>query len=242
MLKFHIITIFPEPIKAYMGESILKKAIEKNKISVDFYNPLDWAEDSKNSELKKPIDGKPFAGGPGMVLRAEPFLQAIKNSIEKIGKYNKYKIIYFSPHGKIFNTKMAKKIAKNYSKKKENKLVKFLKTGKIFDEKISDIILVSGKYEGIDSRVQEIFLGEEISVGDFVLTGGELPAMILIDSISRQIPGVLGNFNSREEERISSRKFYTRPEILEWDRKKYGVPEVLLSGNHKKIEEWKKEN
>jgi tRNA G37 N-methylase TrmD len=170
-----------------------------------------------------------------MVLKAEPFLKAIENSIRKIGKNNKYKIIYFSPRGKIFNTEMAKNLAGNFgadeaglevwsgssvksgfSKKSQSKILNFLKNGFIKKENLEkNIILVSGKYEGIDSRVMGIFPGEEISVGNFVLTGGELPAMILIDSISRQIPGVLGNFNSREEERISAGEFYTRPEILE---------------------------
>lgn len=239
MLNFHIVTIFPEPIKSYLRESILKKAVEREKISIIFYNPFDWAEESANRELKKPIDDRPFGGGPGMVLKAEPFLHAIKKAI---GKSKEYKIIYFSPRGKVFNTQMAKEIAQNFSQKKENKIINFLKTGKISDGNISDIILVSGKYEGIDSRVTEIFPGDEISVGDFVLTGGELPAMVLIDSISRQIPGILGNFESREEERISAGKFYTRPEIIKWNKKKYEVPKVLLSGNHKKIEEWKKEN
>ena len=242
MLNFYIITIFPEPIKAYLGESILKKAIERKKISVEFYNPLDWAEKSNNPELKKPIDSKPFGGGPGMVLKAQPFLKAIESSIKKIGKDKKYKLIYFSPRGEVFNTQMAKKIAESYLKKEENKIISFLKTGKISDKKISNIILVSGKYEGIDTRVSEIFSGDKVSVGNFVLTGGELPSMILIDSISRQIPGVLGNNYSREEERTSTGKFYTRPETLKWKNKRYEVPEVLLSGDHKKIEEWKKEN
>jgi tRNA (guanine37-N1)-methyltransferase len=154
-----------------------------------------------------------------MVLKAKPFLETINKILDKIGKKNRYQIIYFSPRGKIFNTEMAKKIADEYSKQNKKKNLfsmvdNFLRSGKFFQSSDYNIILVSGKYEGIDSRVQEIFPGEEISVGEFVLTGGELPAMILIDSISRQISGVLGNFNSREEERISSGKFYTRPEVL----------------------------
>jgi tRNA (guanine37-N1)-methyltransferase len=154
-----------------------------------------------------------------MVLKAKPFLKTINKILDKIGKKNRYQIIYFSPRGKIFNTEMAKKIADEYSKQNKKKNLfsmvdNFLRSGKFFQSSDYNIILVSGKYEGIDSRVQEIFPGEEISVGEFVLTGGELPAMILIDSISRQISGVLGNFNSREEERISSGKFYTRPEVL----------------------------
>ena len=102
------------------------------------------------------------------------------------------------------------------------------------------MILISGRYEGIDARVQKIFKAEEISIGDYVLTGGELPAMVLIDSISRQIPGVLGKYESLEEERVSTSEVYTRPEILKYKNKNYKVPKVLLSGNHKLIEEWKK--
>lgn len=216
MLNFHIITIFPPMFDSYLSESILKKALEEKKISVKFYNPTDYAEQSNNPKLKKPIDDKPFGGGPGMVLRAEPFLKAIKKAIEK---KRKYQIIYFSPRAKKFETKIAKKLVKN-----------------------KHLILVAGRYEGIDSRVQDIYPGMELSVGDYVLTGGEIPAMILIDSISRQVSGVLGNFDSREEVRISAGKFYTRPEILKYNEKEYKVPKILLSGDHKKIENWKKKN
>ena len=136
------------------------------------------------------------------------------------------KIILFSPSGKKFDTSYAKKLIK---------------------KKYTDIILIAGRYEGIDARVQKIFRAEEISIGDYVLTGGELPAMVLIDSISRQVPGVLGKYESLEEERVSSSEVYTRPEILKYpfgkaqgkNIKTYKVPKVLLSGNHKKIEEWK---
>ena len=137
-------------------------------------------------------------------------MKAIEKALQN--SKNNAEIIYFSPRGKIFNTQMAKRFASKKQKNITEKFLDILKTGSVADDK--NIILVSGRYEGIDSRVGEIYKGEEISVGDFVLTGGELPAMILIDSISRQIPGVLGNFDSREEERISAGKYYTRPEIL----------------------------
>ncbi len=222
MLNFHIITIFPEVFESYLKESIIKRALQERKISVKFYNPKDWAEKINNSGFKKNIDDTPYGGGPGMVLMAEPFLKAIQKAV---GKKTKYKIYYFSPRGQKFNTKLAKNIAK------QNK-----------EKKIKDIILVSGRYEGIDSRVEDIFPGERLSIGDYVLTGGELPAMIILDSVSRQIDGVLGNKLSLEEDRISAGKFYTKPRILKWKKKKYEVPKVLLSGNHKKIEQWKKEN
>jgi len=222
MLNFHIVTIFPEVFDSYLNESIIKRAIKNKKISVKFYNPKDFAEKSNNPELTKPIDDTPFGGGPGMVLKAEPFLKAIRKAI---GKKTKYKLFYFSPRGDLFNTKFAKKIARSNDK-----------------NQIKDLILVSGRYEGIDSRVEEIYKGERISIGNFVLTGGELPAMVLIDSISRQISGVLGNINSLEEERISAGKFYTKPSEFKWAKKLYKIPQILLSGNHKKIEEWKNNN
>jgi len=164
-------------------------------------------------EPKKRVDDRPYGGGPGMVLRPELFLKAFS----KI-KAKKPKIIFFSTSGKKFTTAHAKSIAKKYK----------------------DIILICGRYEGIDARVRKITGAEEASVGDYVLTGGELPAMIIIDSISRQIPGVLGRYDSLEEERVASSEVYTRPEILKWRGKTYRVPKVLLSGHHGKINKWKK--
>lgn len=169
---------------------------------------------------KERVDGRPYGGGPGMVLRPEFFLKTFGKINLRYGVdvKKKVKIVLFSTSGKKFTTSYAKTAAKKYS----------------------DIILISGRYEGIDARVQKILKAEEISIGDYVLTGGELPAMVLIDSISRQIPGVLGKYESLEEERVSSSEVYTRPEILKYKGKKYRVPKVLLSGNHKNIEEWKK--
>lgn len=150
-----------------------------------------------------------------MVLRPEFFLKAFAKI--KIKDKKKTKIIIFSPSGKKFTTEYAKKSVQKYT----------------------DIIMISGRYEGIDARVQKILKAEEISIGDYVLTGGEIPAMILIDSISRQVPGVLGKYDSLEEERVSSSEIYTRPEVLAHKGKNYKVPKVLLSGNHKLIDEWK---
>jgi len=224
-MRFHIITIFPEIFDSYLNESILGRAIKNKLIEVKFYNPRDFIKAPKNNY--RPVDDKPYGGGPGMVMRAEPTLKAVAKAISKISSANrtvarhdfaKSKIILFSPSGKKFDTAYAKNSAK----------------------KFTDIVLISGRYEGIDARVQKIFKAEEISIGDYVLTGGELPAMVLIDSISRQIKGVLGKYESLEEERISSSKVYTRPEILKYKNKNYKVPKVLLSGNHKLIEEWKK--
>jgi tRNA (guanine37-N1)-methyltransferase len=217
-MNFHIVTLFPNAFDSYLGESILKRAIEDKKIKVKFYNPRDFEKDSTWR-----IDQKPYGGGPGMVLRAEPVVRAIEKALRqaqgRLKKNKKIKIIFFSPAGKLFDTEYAKNTVQ---------------------KKYTDIIFICGRYEGIDARVKKIFKTEDISVGPYVLTGGELPAMIMIDSISRQIEGVLGDFNSLEESRISSHDVYTRPEIFEYNKKKYRVPKILLSGNHKKIEEWKK--
>jgi len=232
-MNFHIITLFPDAFDSYLGESILKRAIEDKKIKTAFYNPRDFS-DNKFRHIDRP----PYAGGPGMVVQAEPVARAVdaalkkisaKISRRKISKIKnmsrvtldtkpKVKIIFFSPSGKQFTTEYAKKTA----------------------QKFTDIILICGRYEGIDARVKKIFKCEEISVGPFVLTGGELPAMLVMDCLSRQVEGVLGNFDSLEESRVASPDVYTRPEVLEYKGKKYRVPKVLLSGDHKKIEEWKK--
>ena len=208
-MRFHIITIFPEMFGSYLRESILGRAIQDKKITVKFYNPMDFCKP------KERVDGRPYGGGPGMVLRPGLFLKAFSKI--KIKDKKKTKIILFSVSGKKFTTEYAETSAKKYT----------------------DIVMISGRYEGIDARVQKILKAEEISVGDYVLTGGELPAMVLIDSISRQVQGVLGKYESLEEERVSSSEVYTRPEILKYKNKNYKVPKVLLSGNHKKIDEWK---
>ncbi len=213
-MNFHIITIFPEMFDSYLQESILGRAIKDKKISVRFYNPMSFCKP------KERVDGRPYGGGPGMVLRPEFFLKAFSKI--KIKNKKTTKTILFSPSGKKFDTEYAKKSAKKYT----------------------DIILISGRYEGIDARVQKILKAEEISIGDYVLTGGEIPAMVLIDSISRQVPGVLGTYESLEEERVSSSEVYTRPEVLKYpfgkaQGKNYKVPKILLSGNHKLIDEWK---
>ena len=218
-MRFHIITIFPEMFDSYLKESILGRATRNKIISFNFYNPRDFIKAPKNNY--KPVDDKPYGGGPGMGMRAEPILKAGEASLKKI-KGKKVLIINFIPSAPKFTTPFAK----------------------IFSKKYTDIILICGRYEGIDSRVEKViknlkFKIINLSIGDYVLTGGELPAMVLVDSISRQIPGVLGKYESLEEERVSSSEVYTRPEILKYGGKNYKVPKVLLSGNHKKIEEWK---
>ena len=214
-MNFHVITLFPEAFKSYLGESILKRAIEDKKIKVKFYNPRDFTRDKHRR-----IDRKPYGGGPGMVIEAMPVIKAIEKAL-KSSKFkvqsSKVKVVWFTPSGKKFDTKYAKVTAKKYK----------------------NLILVSGRYEGIDARVKKIFRMDEISIGDYVVTGGELPAMVLMDSISRQVEGVLGDINSLEESRMASPDVYTRPEMFSYKGKSHQVPKILLSGNHSKIDEWK---
>ncbi|MCE9517815.1 tRNA (guanosine(37)-N1)-methyltransferase TrmD [Candidatus Nomurabacteria bacterium] len=223
-MHFHIITLFPEMFDSYLGESILGRAIKEKKISVSFVNPRKFVTGKykkvwPDGNVSLQVDDRPYAGGPGMVMRAEPVIKACESITKKISKKKNSKIliINFVPSADKFTTTLAKTFSKKYT----------------------DIILICGRYEGIDSRVDKILKTKQISIGDYVLTGGEIPAMILIDSISRQIKGVLGNFDSREEERVASSEIYTRPEILIHNKKTYKVPKVLLSGNHADIETWK---
>ncbi len=217
-MNFHIVTLFKESFDSYLGESILARAIKDKLIHTDFYNPRDFLPKKDNNY--KPVDDRPYGGGPGMVMRAEPVLKAVEKAIKKINKNPKAKtlVINFIPSAEKFTTSHAKTFSKKYT----------------------DIILICGRYEGIDARVDKILKTKKLSIGDYVLTGGELPALVLIDSISRQVKGVLGKYESLEEERISISEVYTRPEVLKWGTKNYKVPKVLLSGNHKLIEEWKK--
>ena len=211
-MNFHTITLFPNAFKSYLGESILKRAIEDKKIKVSFYNPRDFAGNKWNR-----IDRPPYGGGPGLVIEALPVIKAIEKAKSKA---RNAKIIFLSPRGKQFTNEYAYKTAKNYK----------------------NIIIICGRYEGIDARVKKIFKMDEVSVGPFVLTGGELPAMLMIDVMARQVPGVLGNVDSIEERRVSSSEIYTRPEIFKYKNKSYRVPKILLSGHRAKIEEWKKKN
>ncbi len=215
-MRFHVISLFPETVEAYANASILGRAQEAKLMSMKYYNPRDFTKDKW-----KRVDKRPYAGGPGMVLEPESLLKAVAKAQgrKSAKKTKRTKTVFFATDGKQFTNALARKWAKDYD----------------------DIIFICGRYEGIDARVQKITKAEKISVGPFVLTGGEIPAMIVIDAVARQIEGVLGSFDSVEEERTASPDVYTRPEILLWKGKKYRVPKVLLGGNHKKIEEWKQE-
>jgi tRNA (guanine37-N1)-methyltransferase len=218
-MNFHVITLFPEVCQAYTDASVLGRAqkTEKGKgakargkkISVEYYNPRDFTTNKHNK-----VDDRPYGGGPGMVMQAEPVLKAWQKAVGRKKDQAKVKTLIMSPRGKQFTHTLAKKYAKQYD----------------------HLVLISGRYEGIDARVKKALKAEEISVGDYVLTGGELPALTIIDSVSRQVPGVLGTFESLEDERATSGETYTRPETVTFKGKNFKVPKVFLSGNHADIE------
>jgi len=215
-MNFYFVTIFPEMFASYINESIIARARKERKIKIEFYNPRDFTKDKH-----KRVDDTPYGGGPGMVMAVDPIARTVKKIQQKISrrkKEKKVKIIITSPAGKELTNTYAEKI---------------------LHDKYTDVIIICGRYEGIDARVKKIFKAEDLSIGNYVLTGGELPAMVILDVVTRRIPGVLGNINSLEENRVSSSEMYTRPEVYGYEDKKYSVPKVLLSGNHKEIEEWK---
>jgi tRNA (guanine37-N1)-methyltransferase len=215
-MKFHLLTIFPNIFDSYIQESILKRAQDKKIIKIKTYNLRDWANDKHRS-----IDDTPYGGGAGMLMKIEPLYKALKD-IKKLSKKTtatKKKVILLSASGKKWTQAKAKK----YSK-------------------LEEIVLICGHYEGVDARIKN-FIDEEISIGDYVLTGGELPALSIVDSITRLLPGVLGNKKSIQEEShslpgILEYPQYTRPEIFKVNQKNYRVPKILLSGNHQKIKDW----
>lgn len=212
-MRFNIITIFPNVFKSYFEESLIKKALLKKIIQIKIWNLRDFVKDKR-----KTVDDRPFGGGPGMVLKLEPIYKAV-NFIKNKNKTKKQRVILFSPRGKELNLKVLKRLLK-------------------YDE----LILICGRYEGIDERISKYIADEEISIGNYILSGGELPAMVLIEALSRLIPGFLGKYESLEYKR-GSYPVYSRPAIflpkkgVEWK-----VPRVLLSGDHKKIEEWRKKH
>jgi tRNA (guanine37-N1)-methyltransferase len=251
-MNFHIITLFPEMFDSYINESILGRAIKNKKIKVNFINPRKFVTGKykkvwPDGNISLQVDDRPYGGGPGMVMRAEPIIKAVEfTQASIIKKHLKSKIFSEVQPPKPALAREVISLNQGWTSK-QILVVNFVPSAEKFDTKIAknlsrkytDIIMICGRYEGIDARADKILKTKKISIGDYVLTGGEIPAMILVDSISRQIEGVLGNFNSREEERVSSSEIYTRPEILIHNNKKYKVPPILLSGHQKKIEEWK---
>lgn len=221
-MTFHVITIFPNSINSYVETSILRKAQEQKKVKLLFYTPRDFTKDKHRQ-----VDDKPYGGGAGMVMKAEPILKTIDSILKKFKKNESYKIVILSAKGKQFD----QKLALDYSKKYDH------------------LILIAGRYEGIDERVRLVLKAQEISIGPYVLTDGELPAAVLISTITRLIPGVIKfeslveesffNKTKKGEEKILEYPHYTRPEVLVYKGKKYQTPKVLLSGDHKKINKWR---
>jgi tRNA (guanine37-N1)-methyltransferase len=215
-MKFNIITIFPEIFNSYFNESIIKRAQGKKLVNIKVHNLRDYTDDKR-----KTVDDKPYGGGAGMVMRIEPIFEAV-NKLKV--RSSKTKVILFSPKGKKFDQKMAKRFSK-----------------------LDNLIMICGRYEGVDERVAKYIADEEVSIGDYVLTGGEIPAMIVVDAVTRLIPGVIAkeslneeSFSFKKEKELAEENYeypqYTRPEKFG----KWSVPKVLLSGDHKKIEEWRK--
>ncbi len=218
MVNIDVITIFPDIFENYLRESLIKRAQDKKLIRVTTHNLRNFTSDNH-----KTVDSRPFGGGLGMVIKVEPVYKAVE-ALKKIkGRSNKNtKVILFSPRGKKFNQKMAHRLSK-----------------------IDNMILICGRYEGVDERVYKHIADMQISIGDYDLMGGELPAMVLIETVARLVPGVLAKQQLLKERVTPEKNFieypqYTRPEIFSPDKKiNWKVPKVLLSGNHKKINEWR---
>ena len=210
-MNYHVLTLFPEMIENGMNTSITGRAITKGLLSLEAINIRDFAF---NKHQK--VDDYPYGGGAGMLMQAELVYLSYESIVERIGR--KPRVIFLTPQGKTFNQNMAKEFALE-----------------------EDLVFLCGHYEGIDERVLEEIVTDYVSIGDYVLTGGELPAMVMMDSISRMVPGVLNNQESGETESFSGNLLeypqYSRPE--EWHGKK--VPEVLLSGHHANVDKWRRE-
>jgi len=223
MLTFDIITIFPEIFNSYLKESLIARAQKKKLIKINVHNLRKWTSDAR-----KTVDDRPFGGGLGMVFKIEPIFKAVKE-IKKpalssaSARRGKSKIILFTPRGKKFNQKTAYQLSK-----------------------LGRIIMICGRYEGVDERVAKYIANMRLSIGDYDLMGGELPAMVLIETITRLIPGALGKPELLRQRITRERGFieypqYTRPEVFSPKKGvRWRVPKVLLSGHHKKIEDWRK--
>ena len=210
-MNYHILTLFPEMVMDGLNTSIIGRAVEKGLISIEAINIRDYSKDKHNH-----VDDAPYGGGAGMVMQPGPVCDSYEDLCRKIGK--RPRVLYMTPQGQTFNQSIAEELAKE-----------------------EDLVFLCGHYEGIDERALELIVTDYLSVGDYVLTGGELPAMVMIDCISRLVPGVLNNDVSAEIESFHDNLLeypqYTRPEVYEGKK----VPEVLLSGHHKNIETWRRQ-
>ena len=214
MLKFHLITLFPEACSAYLDASIVGRAQKNKKIRVSYESPRPHVENKWGK-----VDERPYGGGPGMVMTALPVVKAVQKTLRRTKK-EKTVLVWFSPSGTPFTNKEADKLTK-----------------------YSDVVLVCGRYEGIDERAKSMLKNfgtvKTYAVGEAVYTGGEIPALAIVDAVTRRIPGVLGKDESVEERRVASPAVYTRPEVITFQKKKYKVPAVLLTGHAAKIEAWR---
>lgn len=212
-MNYHVLTLFPEMIEQGLNTSILGRAREKNLITLQTTNIRDFSE---NKHLK--VDDYPYGGGAGMVMQAGPVYKAYEHVKKQIGSEKPLRVIYLTPQGKVFTQEMAEEFAKE-----------------------DNLVFLCGHYEGIDERVLEKIVTDNVSIGDYVLTGGELPSMVMMDAISRLVPGVLNNDVSAEIESFHDNLLeypqYTRPEEFMGEK----VPEVLLSGHHGNIDKWRRE-
>ncbi|MDD6196163.1 MAG: tRNA (guanosine(37)-N1)-methyltransferase TrmD [[Clostridium] aminophilum] len=215
-MHFHVLTLFPEMIDQGVSTSITGRAMDKGLISVDATNIRDFSEDEKHHH----VDDYPYGGGAGMVMQAAPVVGAVEHVCSRVTEEGRKRprVIYMTPQGRVFSQKIAQELAQE-----------------------EDLVFLCGHYEGIDERALEMCVTDYLSIGDYVLTGGELPAMVMIDCISRLVPGVLNNDVSAEFETFHDNLLeypqYTRPEEF-MGRK---VPAILLSGDHKKVDEWRRE-
>ena len=209
-ISFHIITIFPKILDSYFSESLFKRALKNNLLKINFYNLRDFTND-----VHRTVDDKPYGGGGGMVLKPEPILKCLISIKKKIKRSSKSLVISFDLRGKSYNQKMAHDFG-NYD----------------------DIIFICGRYEGIDERVKKFMADITLTIGPYILAGGELPAAILVESIMRLKSGFLGKYESLEEIK-GSYPVYTRPENLTINNKACRVTKVLIEGNHKEINKWR---
>jgi tRNA (guanine37-N1)-methyltransferase len=216
MLTFDVVTIFPEIFSSYLKKSLIARAQKKKLIKINVHNLRKWTTDRHQT-----VDDRPFGGGLGMVMKVEPIYKAVKNIKKSASR--RTKVILFTPRGKKFNQKMAYQLSK-----------------------LNQLIMICGRYEGVDERVAKHLADLELSIGPYDLMGGELPAMVVMETVARLIPGILGKKEILKERITKEKGFveypqYTRPEVFSPKKEvKWKVPKVLLSGNHKEIEKWRK--
>lgn len=211
-MRFHVLTLFPEMFEGALGYGILSRALDRGLISVDLRNIRDFTHDRHST-----VDDYPYSGGPGMVMKPEPLFEAVESVVESNGVENSAPVILLTPQGRVFQQSIAEELAQQ-----------------------KDVLLICGRYEGFDERVRQHLATDELSIGDYVLAGGEVAAMVVIEAVSRLVPGVVGSPESPANDSFTTgllqHPLYTRPARF----RDMDVPEVLLSGNHGKVERWQR--